>query len=124
MSILALALGLAAALQVETAPAPRTVEVIPRRHALIICGHPGDAPHAKSFAEIVRKICDGLERTAGIPRERQHIVFGADAPKDLPGATGPATKEAILAAVADVIKEVCPNDGLWVITLGHGHYDG
>jgi hypothetical protein len=94
------------------------------RHALILCGHPGDAEHVKSFTETVRKLSDGLTKTIGIPPERQHILFGAERPKDLPAATGPATREAVVAKVAEVRKELQPEDGLWVICLGHGHYDG
>jgi hypothetical protein len=94
------------------------------RHALILCGHPGDAEHVKSFAETVRKLRDGLAKTVGIPAERQHILFGADRPKDLPGETGPATREAVVAQVAEVREAVRPEDGLWVICLGHGHHDG
>jgi hypothetical protein len=94
------------------------------RHALILCGHPGDAEHVKSFTEIVRKLSDGLTKTVGIPPERQHILFGAERPKDLPGATGPATRTAVAAKVADVRKNLHPEDGLWVICLGHGHHDG
>jgi hypothetical protein len=94
------------------------------RHALVLCGHPGDAEHVKLFAETVRKLRDGLAKTVGIPPERQHVLFGADRPKDLPGATGPATREAVAAAVAEVRKAVRPEDGLWVICLGHGHHDG
>ncbi len=112
-------------------PAPPAVPAVPAatppprvRHALILCGHPGDAEHAKAFADTVRKLRDGLAKTVGIPPERQHVVFGADAPKDLPGATGPATREAVTAAVAGVRKALGPDDGLWVITLGHGHHDG
>ena len=123
-------------------PAPREVEVAPppraaganlvdkgpepprQRHALILCGHPGDAEHTKSFAETVKKIGDGLAKNVGIPAERQHIVFGAEKPKDLPGATGPATREAVVAAIAEVKKSLKPEDGLWVICLGHGHHDG
>jgi hypothetical protein len=116
----------------ERAPAPRAVATkhtdsdpaIRKRHALILCGHPGDAEHTKSFAETVQKIGEGLTKTVGIPRERQHIVFGADRPKDLPGAAGPATREAVAAAVAELRKELLPDDGLWVICLGHGHHDG
>jgi hypothetical protein len=114
------------------APAPRAAPAEPakelapprERHALILCGHPGDAEHVKSFAETVRKIGDGLAKTVGIPPERQHVLFGADRPKDLPGSTGPATREAVAAAVADVRKALRPEDGLWVICLGHGHHDG
>ncbi len=117
----------------EPAPAPRVVASGPankeyappkERHALILCGHPGDAEHVKSFAETVRKLGDGLTKTLGIPAERQHGLFGADRPKDLPGATGPATREAVIAKVAEVRKAVRPEDGLWVICLGHGHHDG
>src|SRR5262245_2801836 len=117
----------------EASPAPRVGSgeganpgwAPPReRHALILCGHPGDAEHVKSFAETVRKLGDGLAKTVGIPPERQHVLFGADRPKDLPRATGPATREAVAAAVAEVRKALRPEDGLWVIVLGHGHHDG
>jgi hypothetical protein len=118
----------------ETAPAPRQVAAkpapaadaagIPKRHALIICGHPGDGDHAKSFAATVKKLGDGLAKTAGIPVERQRVLFGTEPPKDLPGATGPATREAVAAAAAEMKKAVGPDDGLWVICLGHGHHDG
>ncbi len=111
----------------RVAPAdPANKELAPprKRHALILCGHPGDADHVKSFAETVGKLGDGLEKTLGIPRERQHVLFGADPPKDLPGATGPATREAVAAKVAEVRKAVGPEDGLWVFCLGHCHHDG
>jgi hypothetical protein len=119
---------------VEVAPAPRVAAAKPvdkdaplaprKRHALIMCGHPGDAEHTKSFTETVSKLSEGLAKTVGIPAERQYIVFGSDKPKNLPGATGPATKEAVIDAVTSVRKAVGPEDGLWVICLGHGHHDG
>jgi hypothetical protein len=119
---------------VEIAPAPRVAKAkltekdgMPReRHALIICGHPGDAEHTKTFADTIRTLGEGLTKTVGIPSERQHIVFGSDKPKekDLKGASGPATREAIASAVAEVRKNLHPEDGLWVICLGHGYHDG
>jgi hypothetical protein len=115
----------------DVAPPPRAAPVkakLPdpprQRHALILCGHPGDAEHAKSFAETVGQLRAGLARNVGIPAERQHIVFGAEKSKDIPGATGPATREAVTEAVAAVKKSLRPEDGLWVICLGHGHHDG
>ncbi len=103
-------------------PVPAAPQV---RYALILCGHPGDAEHVKSFAETVRKLREGLAKTAGIPAERQNVVFGAEKPpKELAGATGPTTKEAVTAAAAAVRKALKPEDGLWVICLGHGHHDG
>ncbi len=112
----------AAAPPVEAPAKPATLPRV--RHALILCGHPGDADHAKSFADTVLKLREGLTKTVGIPPERQHVVFGADAPKGLPGATGPATREAVAAAVEAVSKRLGPDDGLWVVCLGHGHHDG
>jgi hypothetical protein len=117
----------------EPGPAPGVVPADPagkelpppkERHALILCGHPGDAEHVKSFTETIRKLGDGLAKTLDIPPERQHVLFGADPPKDLPGATGPATREAVIAKIAEVRKAVRPEDGLWVICLGHCHHDG
>jgi hypothetical protein len=118
----------------EIAPAPRPARAakaadpaaagLPKRHALILCGHPGDADHAKTFAATVKKLGDGLAKTAGIPPERQRVVFGTEPPKDLPGAAGPATRDGVMAAVAEMKKAVGPDDGLWVICLGHGHHDG
>ena len=113
--------------QAPTPPAgPPTVAPTPPkvRHALILCGHPGDAEHVQSFTETVRKLGDGLAKTVGVPPERQYVLFGADRPKDLPGATGPATRAAVADKVAEVRKAVGPEDGLWVICLGHGHHDG
>jgi hypothetical protein len=107
-----------------TEPADKELAPAKERHALILCGHPGDAEHVKSFTETIRKLGDGLTKTVGIPPERQHILFGADRPKDLPGATGPATREAVIAKIAEVRKALRPEDGLWVICLGHCHHDG
>jgi hypothetical protein len=110
----------------RAAPDPASREYVPprKRHALIICGHPGDAEHVKSFTETVTKLGEGLTKTLGIPQDRQYILFGADRPKDLPRATGPATREAVIARIAEVRKAVRPEDGLWVICLGHCHHDG
>jgi hypothetical protein len=105
---------------------PASKELTPprERHALILCGHPGDADHTKSFTETIRKLGDGLAKTLDIPAERQHVLFGADPPKDLPGASGPATREAVIAKIAEVRKALRPEDGLWVVCLGHCHHDG
>jgi hypothetical protein len=116
----------------EERPAPRVVPAAPankeltppkKRYALILCGHPGDAEHIKSFTETVQKLGDGLAKSLGISPERQYILFGADRPKDLPGATGPATRKAVIAKIAEVRKAIRPEDGLWVICLGHCHRD-
>jgi len=105
-------------------PAPPVAVEKGVRHALILCGHPGDAAHVKTFTETVVKLGTGLTKTLGIAAERQHVVFGTEPPKELAGATGPATREAVTAAVADIRKALRPEDGLWVICLGHGHHDG
>src|SRR5262245_30596007 len=55
--LLTASLSQAPAPPAELPPAPRL------RHALILCGHPGDAEHVKTFTDTVRKLGDGLAKT-------------------------------------------------------------
>src|SRR4029077_17126324 len=45
---------------VPSGPASKEIAPPKERHALILCGHPGDAEHVKSFTETIRKLGDGL----------------------------------------------------------------
>lgn len=99
------------------------------RRALIVCGHPGDAEHFQAFSEVATRLREGLVKTAGIPSGEVKLYFGVDPERDdkalIPeGAVGPATREALTAAVETLRQELRPEDALWVVVLGHGHYDG
>ena len=124
------------------------------KRALVICGHPGDEEHRKTFAETAARLHRGLTATAGIAPENISVFFGIDPETDSPkpeGAAtedavkedtaknaplkddaaqiavpceGPATREAVMAAIEKFRGELQPDDSLWVIVFGHGHLDG
>ncbi len=97
------------------------------RHALVICGHPGDAEHQTLFAEAVTKVRQGLTENFEFAEEHVAVMFGVDPaePATLEFTTaGPATSEAVAAVVADLREKLQPEDALWVIVVGHSHFDG
>ena len=100
-----------------------------QKRALILCGHPGDEEHKQPFADAVTKLRQGLMTAVGIPGENISIYFGVDPETDdksllnVPNS-GPATREAISKAAESLRSELRPQDTLWVIVMGHGHYDG
>lgn len=99
------------------------------RRALIVCGHPGDAEHFQTFSETAARLREGLVKTVGIPSGEVKLYFGVDPERDdkalIPeGAVGPATREALTAAVETLRSELKPEDTLWVVFAGHAHFDG
>lgn len=98
------------------------------RRALVVCGLPGDAEHRTLFAGVVEKIAGALVERCGFRASDVWVRFGAD-PEDgdgpaVKGSRGMPTREAI-AADAESLRRACTqDDGLWVIVLGHGHFDG
>ncbi len=98
------------------------------RHAMVICGHPGDEPHRAMFAQSVQKLHDGLTSRCGFPAEHVWVRFGSKpSQSDHPAIShsrGLSTREAIEADVAQLKEQVQPEDALWVIVLGHAHFDG
>lgn len=98
------------------------------RRALIICGHPGDEAHRKMYAETVEKLHKALIGRSGFSPKEVWVRFGGkpqqgDGPA-LSGARGPSTRKEIEADVAELRKVLEPEDTLWVIVLGHAHFDG
>lgn len=98
------------------------------RRALIVCGHPGDDAHRALFAGTIEKLHKALaEKQRFAPTEIRVQFGGKRTAEDGPavkGAEGDATREAIETEVADLRKQIQPDDTLWVIVLGHTHYDG
>ena len=98
------------------------------RRALIVCGLTGDAPHRQLFADSTEKLFAGLTQHHGFAAENVAVVWGEPATeKDGPAvksSRGPATREALAQAVADLDKALRPEDTLWLFVLGHSHYDG
>src|SRR5258708_301300 len=98
------------------------------RRALILCGHPGDRAHRKPFAEVVEKTRQALIERYGFMAGDVHVQFGgpiADGEGPvLSGVRGQATREEIETEAAELRKALKPQDALWVIVMGHSHYDG
>jgi hypothetical protein len=98
------------------------------RRALIVCGHPGNAEYERTYAAVLQGLCKGLAENAGFPADEILVLSGKKA-RDAslpPGCRdgGPATRDAIQTAVQDLAGQLAPEDALWVIVVGHAHFDG
>jgi hypothetical protein len=98
------------------------------RRALVVCGLPGDDEHRALYAGAVEKIVKALVDRCGFEPSNVWVRFGVE-PKEgdgpaLKGSRGLSTREN-LAADAEAIRKVAtPDDAVWVVVLGHGHFDG
>ena len=104
------------------------VESVGVRRVLIICGHPGDDEHHKLFATIIERLQTGLITNLGVLPEQIQVQFGAEPTADDPlvitSAQGQASREEIAACVKAMQEVLQPEDALWVIVMGHAHFDG
>ncbi len=98
------------------------------RHALIICGLAGDAAHRVLFASTVEQLYRGLTENHGFSPENISLLWSEPATNQdgpaIASSREPATREAITAAIAALQMAIQPDDALWVIAVGHAHYDG
>jgi hypothetical protein len=125
----AVALWLAGSARADDPPAPKGPQPtkIGTRRALIVCGLPGDAAHRKLFAETVEKLHKALTERYGFAASEVMVRFGVekqagDGPA-LSGARGLSNREGIAADVDELRKRLGTEDTLWVIVLGHAHFD-
>ena len=104
---------------------PVTVSGIKR--ALIVCGLSGDAAHHKLFAESVGKLHEGLTKQLGFAADNVQVLFGDPVQEPDPEVVQSAkraTREELEKCVSELRDKLQPEDALWVIVLGHSHYDG
>jgi len=98
------------------------------RRALIICGHPGDEEHRTLFAETLGKLRPALIERYRFSPDDVWIMFGGDElPGDAPmieGVHGDSKQESLGRTADELRAALQPDDVLWVIVLGHTHYDG
>src|SRR5689334_22362179 len=105
----------------DTAPAASGT-----RRALITCGLPGDDEHRNRFAAAVERLYKALTERYGFSAAEVLVRFGVerrsgDGPA-LAAARGLSSREGIATDVAELRKRLAPEDTLWVIVLGHGHF--
>lgn len=118
-----------------------------RRIAVIICGHPGDADHVELFQGAVEKIRTGLAAHYQFAPVDIHVFNGDEEDADAdpaaqatatdsdldsnesavePAAIAssiPATKEIISAELQNLKTTITENDSLFVIVIGHTHFE-
>lgn len=97
------------------------------KRALILCGLSGDAAHQKLFSETVVKLHAGLTKQLGFATSDVQVLFG-DVPQEpddeVIKSAGRATREQLEKTVAALREKLQADDVLWVIVVGHSHYDG
>jgi hypothetical protein len=106
---------------------PTTGKDAGTRRALIVCGLSGDAAHHKLFAGSITTLAEALHTRLGFDSEHVDVLFG-----DEPAAGDSAviqsgrraTREEIERRAARIRESIQPADTLWVLVLGHSHYDG
>jgi hypothetical protein len=100
---------------------------VQKRHALIVCGLTGDAEHHQLYAATVAKLADALTQQLAFAAEDVHVLFG-DEPtggdSDIIRSARRATRKEIERLAGELRARFDSADGLWVIVVGHSHYDG
>jgi len=99
-----------------------------KRRALIVCGHPGDEAHREMYARSVETLVAALVDRHGFAGDDVWVRFGSQSREGdgsaVSSCRGPSTREAIAADVAELGDVLRTDDTLWVIVLGHAHFDG
>lgn len=98
-----------------------------QRHALIIWGLSGDGDHHQLYSQTVETLLTGLEQRLAISADAVQLVVGDEPRDDDPVRVREApraTKEGVTEAIQAFKAKVQPEDSVWVIVLGHTHYDG
>jgi hypothetical protein len=111
-----------------TALAQQPVSEKGTRRALVVCGLPGDEEHRALYAGAVEKIVESLVGRCGFDPSNVWVRFGVE-PKEgdgpaLKGSRGLSTRENLAADAEAIRKAATPDDAVWVVVLGHGHFDG
>ncbi len=80
------------------------------------------------YAVTLEQLFKALTVRFGFAANEVHVQFGSEVLDEdgpaISGARGQATRKEIEKEVADLHKQIKPADTLWVIVLGHTHYDG
>ena len=82
-------------------------------HLLVITGVPGDDEHAAQFAKWATSFIDAAKTKDAVPAA--NITYLSDKQP---------TKTGVEKAFADLSAKVKPNDGIIVLLIGHGSFNG
>ncbi len=122
--------GLTARGQETPPPAAAPTAAVGTRRALVVCGLPGDDDHRKLFAD------DGREASQSALTSRYGFAASGSPgairrrepdrrwPRVWPRRGGCPTARGSRPMSTSCKKRLRPDDTLWVIVVGHTHYDG
>ena len=82
-------------------------------HILVVTGVAGDEEHTKKFAKWAGSFVDAAKKKDAVPEA--NITLLAD---------HGATKDGIEKALAGIAGRAKPNDGVFILLIGHGSFDG
>jgi hypothetical protein len=82
-------------------------------HLLVITGVPGDEEHAKQFDKWATSFIDAAKKKDAVPDA--NITYLSDRR---------ATRDGVEKAAADLSARLKPNDGVVVLLIGHGSFNG
>lgn len=106
---------------------PGSAAPLKTKRAIILCGLSGDADHHVLFSKTVANLHEGLCKNLGFAPSDVLVLFG-DKPEasdvEVIKSAQRATREELEKSVADVRARLQSDETLWVIVLGHAHYDG
>jgi hypothetical protein len=90
-----------------------TLAFAQQTHLVVITGVPGDEEHAKLFAKWAEAFIDAAKKKENVPES--NITYLSDRR---------ATRQGVEKAVADLAARAKPNDGVVVLLIGHGSFNG
>jgi hypothetical protein len=82
-------------------------------HLLVITGVPGDEEHAKKFSKWADDFIDAAKKKDAVPDA--NVTYLSDRR---------AAREGVEKAFADLSTRAKPNDGVVVLLIGHGSFNG
>jgi hypothetical protein len=87
--------------------------VAQQTHVLVVVGVPGDEEHAQKFLKWATTFIDAAKKKDAVPDA--NVTYLADKQ---------ATRGGVEKAFADLAARVKPDDGVFVLLLGHGSFNG
>ena len=82
-------------------------------HILVVTGVAGDEEHAKKFEKWAASFIDAAKKKDAVPEANITLLAGRG-----------ATKDGFEKAIADIAARAKANDGVFILLIGHGSFDG
>ena len=90
-----------------------TAAAAQQTHILVVTGVAGDEEHAKKFEKWAASFIDAAKKKDAVPEANITLLAGRG-----------ATKDGFEKAIADIAARAKANDGVFILLIGHGSFDG